>query len=97
MSAFEDESCLCPEGYRYYYVECMNLVGREPGDRILESEVYQPDHGWVRDKDHEISDRIIGYDPYEEPGWKIGNLDIMEEIRTITRDEAIKRIEKLRL
>ena len=97
MNTFDNDCDSCPDGYQYYYVECMDLVGRIPGDRILESEIFQPEVGWIRDVTHEISDRIVGFDPYEDPGWMLGNTEIMDEIRCISRDEAIQRIEKLRL
>ncbi len=94
FKGFKDADELCPEGYRYYYVEYMNLVGRVRNS-ILHSEVFIPERGWVFDEDHEISDRIIGYDPSEEPGWRMGNIDIMEEICPIARDEAAKLIMSL--
>ena len=78
--------------YRYYYVEHLNLVGRVRGENVFFSEVYQPGSGWVRDVNHDISDRILGYDPSEEPGWRMGNTDIMEEIRSISREEAMRLI-----
>ena len=88
-------SSFCPGGYRYYYVEQKKLVGRTQEDNCFNSEVYQPGSGWVYDVDHEISDCIMGYEPGEEPGWGIGNTDIMGEIRSITRDEAVQLILRL--
>ncbi len=73
--------------WTYYYVERLDLVGRSR-DNFLCNEVYQPGKGWVWDANHEIGDRLVGYDPYEEPGWQMGNPDIMQEIRAITREEA---------
>ncbi len=86
---------LCPEGFRYYYVEQKKLVGRTPEDNCFYSEVYQPGSGWVYDGNHDISDRIIGFEPGEEPGWGIGHTDIMDEICSVSRDEAIQLVLKL--
>ena len=55
-------------------------------------EVLVADEGWKYDSDHEISDRIMGYQPGEDLGWGIGNRDIMAEIRMIPRDEALQHI-----
>ncbi len=86
----------CPKGYRYYYVDCDQLLGRSR-DGFLDCEVYKPVKGWQRDRMHEISDRLIGYDPYEEdPGWRIWNADIMEEIREISRADAKRILRKQR-
>ena len=84
----------CPEGYTYYYVECRNLVGRTK-DSGFSGEIWTTDEGWIHDSNHEISDRIMGYDPEEDPGWRIGNSDIMAEIREISRDEALQHILRL--
>ena len=35
------------------------------------------------------------YDPEEDPGWRIGNSDIMAEIREMSRDEALQHILRL--
>lgn len=86
--------CICPDGYRYYYFEHLSLVGRIPDASPFESEVYQPGSGWIRDAKHEISDRIMGYEPDEEAGWKSGHSDIMADIRAISCEEAIQFIER---
>ena len=48
------------------------------------------DGNWIQIEYNEISDRLIGYDPYEpdDSTYKIGNLDIMSSIKKITEDEA---------
>ena len=89
---FNDNSDLCPEGYSYYYVEHLKLLGRTQGS-VLVSEVYRPGLGWGFDDKHEISDRIIGYEPGEDLGWGIGNTEIMKEIRSISREEAMRLIQ----
>ena len=35
------------------------------------------------------------YDPEEDPGWRIGNSNIMAEIRELSRDEALQHILRL--
>lgn len=47
---------------------------------------------WIDDDNHMIRDRLIGYDPYGDPGYGIGNTSIMDEIERITREEAEKLI-----
>lgn len=34
----------------------------------------------------------MGYDPYEEPGWRIGNTDIMKEIREMSKESAVEML-----
>ena len=45
---------------------------------------------WQPDTEHLIMDTLMGYDPYEEPDspYGIGNTSIMEEIETISAEEA---------
>ena len=81
----------CPEDYTYYYVECRDIVGRTK-DSVFCSEIFDADEGWKYDSNHEISDRIMGYQPGEDPGWGIGDRDIMAEICKISRDEALQHI-----
>ena len=91
------EMCLinfdCPEDYIYYYIKCRDIVGRSK-DSVFNSEVFTVDEGWKYDCNNEISDRIMGYEPGEDPGWGIGNSDIMAEICTISRDEALRHIKR---
>ena len=84
----------CPEDYTYYYVECKDIVGRAK-DSVFCSEIFVADEGWKYDINHEISDRVMGYEPGEDPGWGIGNRDIMAEICKISRDEALQHILRL--
>ncbi len=91
QDTFIDDGDLCPEGYSYYYVNHLKLLGRTQGN-VFNSEVYRPGLGWVFDDKHEISDRIIGYEPGEDPGWGIGNTEVMKEIRSISREEAMQLI-----
>lgn len=71
-------------------------------DRIL-GKVEDPPYGlcyiysnaeWIDDEECMIRDRLIGYDPYEDPGHGIGNIDIMNEIEQISRAEAERIINK---
>ncbi len=50
------------------------------------------DNKWVNGDWKEVHDRLIGYDPYEpsDSPYKIGNTDIMGEIKNITLEEVIK-------
>lgn len=72
-----------------YYLILDNILGkRANGEDFL----FQ-DGKWVLDEKCLIKDKIIGYDPTEEPGspYYIGNSDIMDEIQTISFEEAMKR------
>ncbi|MBP3810450.1 MAG: hypothetical protein ILA15_06945 [Clostridiales bacterium] len=45
---------------------------------------------WISDTAHEISDRLIGYDPSEDPDspYCIGCLSIMKEIKEISEEQV---------
>ena len=46
---------------------------------------------WVKDDEFIVSDRIIGYEPDEDPYYGIGNIDITEDLEEITEEEFKKR------
>ena len=77
---------------RYFYIKDENKYGkREDGVDYIFS-----DGKWITDSEHLISDRLIGYDPYEDDDspYKIGNTSIMDQIREISEKE-IRKILKL--
>ena len=77
---------------RYFYIKDENKYGkREDGVDYIFS------YGkWIKDSEHLISDRLIGYDPYEDDDspYKIGNTSIMDQIIEISEKE-IRNILKL--
>ena len=87
---------------KYYYISVSWVPGYYHGPSLAKSETGDlfGDHylydsllkTWVQDRLHIVDDHIIGYDPGEEPPYRTGNTDIMEEMKEITRDEAIKII-----
>ena len=70
----------------YYRIIPLNLIGRKTESGY---ELYRNGQ-WEQDKEHLISDRLMGYDPSEPPGspYGIGNTEIMREIETISLEEA---------
>ena len=48
---------------------------------------------WVIDNDNIVSDRLMGYDPYEDDDspYKTGNFTIMDQIEEISEEEFLKR------
>ncbi|MDE5892687.1 MAG: hypothetical protein K2H45_07185 [Acetatifactor sp.] len=58
--------------------------------------IYDSQQGWIVDKEFILLDRIMGYDASEPKGspYKFGNLDMLERVRKISREEAEKRISK---
>ena len=76
---------------KYYYIKGRKLVVKS--EDWLNNYIYK-DGEWVKDIEHYVSDRLIGYDPSEPAGspYAIGNTDIMDEIESITEEEAMKLI-----
>lgn len=85
---------------KYYYISVSSVPGYYSGPFLAKSETGKlfGDHylydsllkTWVEDQLYVVDDHIIGYDPSEEPPYRTWNSDIMEEMKEITRDEAIK-------
>jgi hypothetical protein len=77
----------------YYLVRGKTVAKKDNGTAYL----YELGAGWVRDTGHIVSDRLIGYDPYEpsDSPYKIGNTSIMDEIEVITEGEALERVAQL--
>lgn len=68
--------------WTYYYIECMDLLGRGPDEDYW---YYTYEKGeWRQDIMHFIQDHLIGYD-YD----RIGDPDMMREIREISKEEAL--------
>ena len=58
--------------------------------------IYDSQQGWIRDMKYLLMDRIMGYDasePADSP-YRIGNLDMLERVRKISREEAEEHIFK---
>ena len=77
---------------RYFYIKDENKYGkRENGADYIFC-----DGKWITDSEHLISDRLIGYDQYEDDDspYKIGNTSIIDQIKEISEKE-IRKILKL--
>ena len=92
IKAGSDHALICTdlnifdvEETQYYYIKDLNLFAKGTGI----SNYYILKNGkWVEDKKHLVSDRLIGYDPYEDvPEYGIGNTEIMRTIEKITKEE----------
>ena len=75
---------------KYYRIIPLNRIGRKTASGY---ELYQ-NRQWEKDREHLISDRLMGYDPSEPPDspYGIGNTEIMREIEEISLEEAEKYI-----
>lgn len=74
----------------YYKIHDLNLVGKlDQGTPY----VYR-DNVWVLDDNNLIMDRLMGYDESEPIGspYAMGNTDMLERIKPISEDEALKLI-----
>ena len=75
----------------YYEIIDLDMVGKLEGNLPY---LYDPEQGWIVDKEFLLMDRLMGYDssePKDSP-FKLGNLDMMDRVRKISREEAEKRI-----
>lgn len=54
---------------------------------MFECYIFDKQKGWVRDNEHILMDRIIGYD-----GERIGSSDMLFRVKEITEEEALKLI-----
>ena len=73
---------------KYYYIEHLNILAK--GEPFATNYILK-DGEWVEDVECIVSDRLIGYDPYEEdPAYRIGNREVMSEIKEISEDEFKK-------
>ena len=75
---------------KYYRIIPLNRIGRKTESGY---ELYRNGQ-WEQDREHLISDRLMGYDPSEPPDspYGIGNTEIMREIEEISLEEAEKYI-----
>ncbi len=75
---------------KYYYIKDMALFAKGEGNR---NNFIFSNGKWLPDRENWVSDRIMGYDPYEddESPYKIGNTSIQNEIEEITEEEFEKR------
>ena len=68
--------------WTYYYIECMDLLGRGT-DNDYGYYVYK-DGKWIEDVLYYIKDHLLGYSPD-----RIGDPDVMREIREVSEEEAL--------
>ncbi len=75
-----------------YYLICDKTVGKNDstGDYIFKN------GAWEKDTEHLIMDSLMGYDPGEDDAspYKMFNPDIMESIKEISQEEAMKLIKQ---
>ena len=76
-----------------YYLILDRILGKMDNPPYGLCYIYS-DKEWIYDEEHMIRDRLIGYDPFEDSGYGIGNTEIMREIKKISRKEAEAFIEK---
>lgn len=75
----------------YYYIKSKELFAMSRGEN--DNYIYQ--NGiWVEDTKNWVCDRLMGYDPYDDSPYGIGNTDIMDDIEEITEEDFDKRSNK---
>lgn len=81
---------------KYYLINekrlCRGSFNKDSSNGLCLSAFEWTDNSWKGIDASEINDRLMGYDPYEEPGWRIGNTDIMKEIREISKESAVEML-----
>lgn len=78
----------------YYHISDLNKVGKE--EEFIPY-IYDKEKGWCVDQSNILMDRIIGYDTTEpkDSSYRIGSLDMMDRIREISEEEALKKIAEM--
>ena len=73
----------------YYLIKKRLLGKRVVAEKSIRDYLYK-NGAWEPDTEHAISDRLIGYDPYEPPGspYRIGCTIVMNEIESISPEQA---------
>ena len=71
---------------KYYYIKDLNLLAK--GEGLYNNYIFKSGE-WMLDTENIVSDRLMGYDPYEDDDspYKIGNTSIMDEIKEISEEE----------
>ena len=74
-----------------YYLILNRQLGKEEDGKYY---LYTNDN-WVPDTKNTIMDRLIGFDPSEPEAspYRTGNMSIMDEIETISEEQALKLID----
>ena len=75
----------------YYLIRNRTLGKRENNNFYLFK-----DGSWAPDTKNTIMDRLIGFDPSEpeDSPYRTGNMSIMDEIETISEEQALKLIDE---
>lgn len=74
-----------------YYLILGNILGKMDNPPYGVPYIFSNGE-WTVDNNNEIRDRLIGYDPFDDSCYGIGNTEIMNEIKEITREEAAEII-----
>lgn len=69
----------------YYYIKSKNLFARSRNS--LDNDIYQNGQ-WVKDTQFLVSDRLLGYDPYDDSPYGFGGFEY--DIEQISEDEFEK-------
>ena len=79
-----------------YYLICDKQIGKREGDMKEHSDFLLEGGKWVPDEDSVIMDRLVGFDPTEPEGspFRTVSSDMLEEIKEIDPEEAVKLINK---
>lgn len=86
-----------------YYIICNKTLAKGVIDGevkekefcLVDSAFRYQNNSWVEMDRNEINDRLVGYDPTEDGCYAMWNMDIMEQIQTISEEEAKVYMEQL--
>lgn len=70
----------------YFFIHDLKQIGKMEDYAYY---LYEKEMGWVPDRNHLLSDRLIGYD-----GEFVGSQDMLSRVYEITEEEANKLIRK---
>ena len=59
-----------------------------PKGGLVENAFVYRDGNWQEVNPYIINDRIIGFDPFDDSIYGMGNAEIMDELQEISEDEA---------
>ncbi len=80
-----------PKTTTYYLIRNHTIGKRKDGSYYLFK-----NGSWVPDTKNTIIDRLMGFDPSEPEGspYRTGNMSIIDEIETISEEQALKLIDE---
>lgn len=72
----------------FYYLKDLKKIGKRENEEYF---LFEEDLGWIKDSHGKITDRLLGFDHTKplDSSHRIGNIDIIENIKEISAEEVI--------